>query len=145
MKKAFICLFCASALLAGVSELKAAEEEMLPPPPPHEQTDHRPELRGPEKLADELKLTDEQREQAEKVRREGFEKAKPLMKQMKEIRQKLDEERKANMAEFEKILTPEQKVQFDKIKENMKHRRGPGHKWKKGVRHDRKIMKDIND
>lgn len=144
MNKTLVGLFCAGTLLMSVSELKAAEEEMLPPPPPYEETNRHPGLRGADKLADELGLTEEQRAQAEKIRKEGHEKAKPLMKQMKEIRQKLDEERKTNLAEFEKILTPEQKAQFNQIKEKMKHR-GPGHVWKKKFRHDKKIMKEINN
>ena len=62
-------------------------------------------------------LTAEQQEQADKIRREGQEKIKPLMKEMKDLREKIDAERRANMEEFEKILTPEQKQKLDEMKQ----------------------------
>lgn len=97
------------------------------------------------KMADELKLTAEQQEQAKKVREEGAKKMKPLMKEMKDLREKMDKERRANMEEFEKILTPDQKKKFEEMKEKgpfgkhekggfMKHHKGrPNHKMMKGM------------
>lgn len=97
------------------------------------------------KMAEELSLTDEQQEQAKKIREEGHKKIKPLMDEMREVRQKLDKERKANMEEFEKILTPEQKDKFEKMKEKgpfgkkgkggfKKHHKGrPEHKMMRGM------------
>ena len=70
-----------------------------------------------QKLSQELNLTEEQQEQAKKIRQDGHEKIKPLLKQMKEIRKQMDELRKENMVEFEKILTPKQLEKFNKIKE----------------------------
>ena len=45
---------------------------------------------------------------------------KPLMEQMKELREKMDNMRKENMKAFEEILTPEQKETFAKIKTERK-------------------------
>ena len=49
------------------------------------------------KTAEELGLTQEQQEQAKKIRQEGQEKIKPLMEEMKTLRTKIDSERRANM------------------------------------------------
>lgn len=68
------------------------------------------------KMAEKLNLTKEQQEQAAKIRQEGRKKIEPLMKEMKDLREKIDTERRANMEEFENILTPEQKKSFDEIK-----------------------------
>ena len=83
-----------------------------------------------QKLAERLKLTDEQKTKAEDIRKSGHEKIKPLMKEMKEIRQKMDKVRHENMKEFENILTDEQKSELSKIKaekkaefKNRRHRR----------------------
>lgn len=88
-----------------------------------------------QKLAEELNLSDEQKEMAKKIREDGHKKAEPLMKQMKEIRTQLDNLRKENMKEFEKILTKEQLDKFEKIKEE-----GKNNMMKK--RHHRKPKKD---
>lgn len=48
-------------------------------------------------------LTKEQQEQAEKIRKEGREKLKPLFEEMKDIREKMDKLREDNMLEFEKF------------------------------------------
>ena len=79
-----------------------------------------------EKLAEKLKLTDEQKQMAEKIRENGRAKMKPLFEQKKELHKKMEEVRKENMEEFAKILTPEQKKEFDKMVE---------HKHKKHMRH----------
>lgn len=85
------------------------------------------------KMAEELKLTPEQKTQAEKIRSEGREKMKPLMEDMKAHHEKMEAVRKQNMDEFEKILTPEQKEKFEKIKADRPERmRGRKDKMNKG-------------
>lgn len=68
------------------------------------------------RLADKLNLTAEQQKKAEQIRKAGQEKIKPLLDEMMQLRQKIDKERRANMEEFENILTPEQKAAFEKLK-----------------------------
>ena len=68
------------------------------------------------RLADKLNLTNEQQQKAEQIRKSGQAKIKPLLDEMMELRQKIDKERRANMEEFENILTPEQKTAFEKLK-----------------------------
>ena len=70
-----------------------------------------------ERMAKDLGLTAEQRQKADELRKKSQEKIKPLMDEMKDLREKIDAERKANMEEFEDILTPEQKQKFEEIKE----------------------------
>lgn len=67
------------------------------------------------KMAKDLNLTKEQQEKAEKIRLDGRKKIKPLMKKMLKLRKEIDNERKENMEEFMKILTPEQKDKFEKM------------------------------
>lgn len=149
--------FLLSALLASTvmfsGAVKAAEKETAVPAADkqiemvkhHEGFDKDFHEKMAKKMAQDLGLTQEQQEQAKKIREEGVKKMKPLMKEMKEIRQKMDKERRANMEEFEKILTPEQKDKFEKLKENSpfgkkgrggfrKHHKGrPNHKMMKGM------------
>jgi len=114
---------------------------MPPPPPQIEQGDHlknmeRHHEKREQKLADELKLTDEQRTKTKEMRKAAREKMKPIMDEMKKLREKMDNIRNDNMKEFEKLLTPEQKETFTKIKEERKakfekirgkHHFGPHH------------------
>ena len=72
-------------------------------------------LKVANKIAEDLKLTAEQQRRAEEIRQQGRQEIEPLMKQMKELREKMDEKRRANMEEFEKILTPEQKAKFEEL------------------------------
>ncbi len=69
-----------------------------------------------EKLADDLNLTDEQRQKAKEINENGRKEMEPMMEEMKNIREKMDTKRQENMQEFEKILTPEQKAKFDNMK-----------------------------
>lgn len=80
-----------------------------------------------EKIAKDLNLTEEQQAKAKEIREEGRKDIEPLMQEMKDLREKMDTKRKANMEEFEKILTPEQKAKFEEMK-NKK----PAHDFKKG-------------
>lgn len=140
MNKKYLMMFTAAALVMSSFSVSAEEKKELPPfdgAPHHERTDVRKDRRMPpnpekmaEKLADDLGLTEAQREQAKQIRENGHKQVKPLMDQMRDIREKMDELRKENMEEFEKILTPEQQEKFAKIKEQMrpKHRgSGPRH------------------
>ena len=95
-------------------------------------------------------LTKEQQEQAEKIRKEGREKLKPLFEEMKDIREKMDKLREDNMLEFEKILTPEH---YEKLKdiiarhhEEMK-KRHEASKARHDMRRDRheKKLHDVHD
>lgn len=132
-------MFTAAALVMASFSVNAQEAPQLPPPPHHEGMDAPmpPKMHHGRKdrLADELKLTDTQRQQAEKIRKEGWEKVKPLMDQMRDLREKMDEMRENNMKEFEKILTPEQKTEFNKIKTERKAHKS----WKKMHKGDRGV------
>ena len=134
MKKILLSAVCASVLTLSSFGVNAQEPKDMPLPPPHH--DEMPMPRGEhgprphmdkekmmqhhEKFAKELGLTEEQKAQAKKIREEGREKVKPLMDEMKQLRQKMDELRKQNMEEFAKILTPEQKTKLEKIKAEKK-------------------------
>ena len=122
--------FILSALLTSTimfsGTLKAAENDMTVPPPAHEHVEMGKAFKGfdkdfhekmAKKMATDLNMTEEQQAQAKKIREDGRIKIKPLMDQMKDLREKIDTERRANMEEFEKILTPEQKKKFDEMKE----------------------------
>lgn len=154
MNKVLLSAILASTVMfSGV--VKAAENDM-PLPPSQEQAETLKHHKGfdknfhekmAKKMAQDLGLTEEQQEQAKKIREDGIKKMKPLMEEMRALRQKMDKERKANMEEFEKILTPEQKDKFEKIKE-----RGPfGKKGKFGFRKHHKgsphhkMMKDVKE
>ena len=108
MNKFIIPVLCCSTILFSTSNLNAKE----PPKPvvPHniEQIHHhKPDL------AKRLNLSEEQKNKADVIRARGREEMKKLHQKMQEIRQ-------SNMEEFEKILTPEQKEEFEKIKSELK-------------------------
>ncbi len=118
MKKIYLSVLCGTALLCGAANVQAKPEHMERPRPEHVQ-------RMEKNLAEKLKLTDAQKVQAEKIRKDG-------RAEMKKMHEKMQELRKANMAAFEEILTPEQKAEFEKIKAEhktgkMKGRHGPKH------------------
>lgn len=128
MKKTLI-LLCASVFMLTAWTVQAAEKPEDMPPPQKER------IAPPEqRLADDLGLSDEQKAQAEKLRTDSREKMKPLFEQMKELRAKMDELRKENMAAFEELLTPEQKNRFDQMKKD--HPRPPHRR--KGPHWDRR-------
>lgn len=140
MNKLMLSLCCAAVLSVSATNASAVPHEEMLPPPPHEEGMkglHRGdwkkfEQKMADKLADRLNLTQEQRAQAEKIRKEGREKVKPLFEEMKQIREKMDKLREDNMLEFEKILTPEQKSKLDEIKAERKA-------------HHEKMMKERHD
>ena len=143
MKKIYLTLLCATALTFA-SHLASAQDNITMPMPPHaihhnNGTQHNIEKhheKMAKKLAEELKLTDEQQAKSRQMRKAAREKIKPLLDEMRAIREKLDAIRKDNMKDFEALLTPEQKEVFAKIKaerkvkfEKMKAKRphGPHH------------------
>ena len=73
------------------------------------------------KIAEDLGLSAEQQEQAKAIHEQGRKDIEPLMEEMKALREKMDAKRRANMEEFEKILTPEQKAKFEELKKNAPH------------------------
>lgn len=81
-------------------------------------------------MAEELELTEEQRNIAEQIREKGREDVRPLMEEMSQLREKIDNMRKQNMEQFEQILTDEQKEKFEKIKER---ERKPRHQMMRGM------------
>lgn len=118
MNKMFCHCFAASSSAWGPRPFmpSQAEEGMLPPPPPAHEMPHKVRKEMADKFAKDLGLTEEQKAQADKIRKDGREKMEPLMKEMKTLREKMDKLREDNMKDFEKILTPEQKDKLDKIK-----------------------------
>ena len=118
MKKMLVTAVCL-AVLSGSVNIAAAQ--------PAEPGNDRPrvEMQNRPPLSEKLSLTDEQKAQADKIREEGREKMKPLIDEQRALREKMDAVRKANMEEFEKILTPEQKKVFDEMKLRKGPRPGP--------------------
>ncbi len=80
------------------------------------------------KIAEDLELTDEQLKKAEDIHTKGRQEMEPLMDEMKNLRARMDTKRRANMEEFENILTPQQKEKFENMK---KHRQ----QMKKDMQH----------
>lgn len=123
MKKSLLMLLCATSMVLGATAVSAQDAKLdRPMPPRHEKMrDH---------LGKKLNLTEEQEAKAKALREDGFKKMKPLMEEMKTLREKMDQLRKDDMKAFEEILTPEQKAEFDKIKAERKPRHDKG--FKKG-------------
>ena len=134
MNKKFLLMFTATALTLSAFNASATEEKALPPMDNIPKMEHMEKHKFPKpevmeaKLADKLGLSTEQRAKAKTIREAGHKKVKPLMKEMKELREKMDKLRHENMEEFEKILTPEQKKKFEELKKGMKNK--PHHKHK---------------
>ena len=139
MNKKFLLMFTATALTFSAFTTFADDNKPLPPMEDMPKIEHmgkhmplKPEVMEA-KLADKLGLSSEQREKAKAIREAGHKKIKPLMQEMKTLREKMDKLRHENMEEFEKILTPDQKKKFSEIKEQMKKhhsdfRKGRGHR-----------------
>ena len=96
-----------------------------------------------EKLAEDLNLSDAQRQSAQEINEKGRKEIEPLMEEMKNTRAKMDEKRQQNMQEFEKILTPEQKEKFESLKKEYKEKfmrgehEGKDMPWRKKKMNDR--------
>ena len=137
MKKLSLILLCATALTYNATMVNAQDNITMPTPQQNEQRikdmkQHHEKMEN--KLADKLKLTEEQRAKAKQMREDSRKKIKPLMKELKEIRKKIDDIRKENMKDFEEILTPEQKAEFEKHKLERKEH------YKKFKKHHRKPL-----
>lgn len=131
MKKYLLATVCALTVIMS-SNVQAQEKADEPQPLPqveHRMKGHRDDMQN--KLADKLQLTEEQREQAKKIHEEGREKMKPLMEEGKALHKKMDKLRQENMGEFEKILTDDQKEEFEKMKKEFRkefHHKKPHHR-----------------
>ncbi|MBQ9235572.1 MAG: Spy/CpxP family protein refolding chaperone [Alphaproteobacteria bacterium] len=131
MKKYLLTSICAAVLALSAFNVSADEGKAdmdRPEPPKHEMKMQKMH----DDLADKLKLTDEQREKAKKIHEEGRAKMKPLMDEGRELHEKMDKLRKENMAEFEAILTDEQKAELEKIKKDHKGKMRHNHQRKDG-------------
>ena len=128
MNKKLLLMFTATALTLSAFTASATDEKTLPPMDNMPKLEHMERHMPPKpevmeaKLADKLGLSAEQKEKTKIIREAGHKKVKPLMKEMKELRHKMDKLRHENMEEFEKILTPEQKNKFEELKKEMKNK-----------------------
>ena len=120
-KQFFCCAVAAGILLSGAA--MAQKPVVISNPQAEQGVEHKfakfdkeHHEKMAKRLADKLSLTEEQQQKAEQIRKSGQEKIKPLLDEMMELRKKIDKERRANMEEFENILTPEQKTAFEKLK-----------------------------
>lgn len=127
-------LLATSVISSGVLSVEAYAEDAAPEMPKFEQAFNPEQMRQKmqQKMADELGLTAEQQKQAEALSEKSKAEMEPLMKEMKDIREKMDAKRRANMEEFEKILTPEQKEKFEALKHKGPHH---GEGWGKFPHH----------
>ena len=118
MKRLLLTAVCVSVLSSGILCAEAK--------PFHADADNRPrhEMKMHDDLADRLKLTDEQKAQADRIREDGRKKMEPLMQERRALHERMEKLRKENMEEFEKILTPEQKEEFAKLKQHRGPRQG---------------------
>ncbi len=125
-------IISAGALTANIT---LAQEENTPELPKIEHKIDRAEMhkKMAEKIAKDLNLSEEQQQKAKEIRENGKKEIEPLMKEMKDVREKMDAKRRTNMQEFENILTPEQKAKFEELKKNApkpsnrSHFKGPHH------------------
>ena len=130
MNKIMLSVLLSSTVMfssvVGATEVK----KPMMPPVEHMQMDKIHHGQMAKKMAEDLGLTQEQQEQAKKVREKGQEEIKPLMEEMKALREKIDAKRKANMEEFEKILTEDQKKKFGEMKGNSPFGKAKPHMFK---------------
>lgn len=94
MNKTLACVLMATLAIIGVAEAK-------------------------HKTMEELNLTAQQREEAEQIFAKTHEKMEELRAQEREIKEKMHRVHEEGMAEFEKILTPEQKANLHQYKKEM--------------------------
>ncbi len=132
MKKILMTAVCLTVLGLGAVNVRAGDVKDVSANMPkaemmradrHIKKPH--DLNMQDRLAERLKLTDEQKKQSEEIREAGREKMKPLIEENKKIRVRMDEVRRQNMQEFENILTDEQKAEFKKFQEERKGPRRP--------------------
>lgn len=129
MKHNFLALLLAGTVISAgftCSTPSFAADE--PGPAPEMRHERNPEERHQEmakRMAEKLGLTAEQQEKARAIHEKGRAEIEPLMKEMKALREKMDAKRRANMEEFERILTPEQKAKFEALKKDPPRRPEP--------------------
>ncbi|MBR2299278.1 MAG: hypothetical protein IJ870_01730 [Alphaproteobacteria bacterium] len=134
MKHNFLSLILAGTIISGTS-LSAntvfAQENLPAEAPKMEHHFNREDFQKKmaEKIAKDLNLTPEQQEQAAAIREAGKQEIEPMMNEMNALRERIDAKRRANMEEFENILTPEQKEKFEQIKQ-----KAPRHNFRGGIR-----------
>jgi len=125
MKHSLLSILLAGTVLSGgalYAVANAAENQSADMPKiEHEFNREEMHKKMAEKMAKDLDLTEAQKEQAKAIREKGKKEIEPLMDEMKNLREKMDEKRRANMQEFEQILTPEQKAKFEELKKNAPH------------------------
>lgn len=124
MKHSFLTTLLIATIVSGTALYANAQTPTDMPDHPaieHKFNHEEMQKKMTEKLTKELGLTDEQQEQSKAIHDKGKADMEPLMKEMKDLREKMDAVRKANMEEFEKILTPEQKQKFEEMKSKGPH------------------------
>lgn len=140
-----------SILIAFSAYSNAFAEAAANPAEPAQQTErmprHHKEMRKrpePEKMDKFLDLSDEQKAKAKEIREQSRKQIEPLMKEMKDLREKMDKIREADMKKFEALLTPEQKAKLEARKQHHekefkggKDRRFPPRDFKDFPKHDK--------
>jgi len=123
MKKTFLSILLGATIISAGAFCVNAQTPDTPDMPKIEHKINHEEMRQKmqNKIAEDLGLTAEQQEQAKAIHEKGKAEIEPLMKEMKALREKMDAKRRANMEEFEKILTPDQKAKFEELKKNAPH------------------------
>lgn len=149
MKHKFLSILLAGTVLSGsgfYATAKAVDlENNARPKQEHQFNREEMHKKMALKMNEELNLTEAQQKEAKAIREKGQKDIAPLMDEMKALREKIDAKRRANMEEFEKILTPEQKEKFEAMKANapkpdFKNFSGKfDHHGPKGPRADRKV------
>jgi len=118
MKHNFLSLMLVGTIVSAsaITANTVFAEENLPPKIEHKFNREDFQKKMSEKIAADLNLTEEQQAKAKEIREAGKKEIMPLMDEMNALREKIDAKRRANMEEFEKILTPEQKAKFEEMK-----------------------------
>ena len=129
MKYKFLSLILASTIISAgtLSATNTSAQENIPSDAlkfEHQFTKEDFQKKMAEKIAKQLDLTAEQQAQAAEIREKGKKEIEPLIKEMKALREKIDAKRRANMEEFEDILTSDQKTKFDEMKKNAPQHHG---------------------
>ena len=131
MKKFLLYAFAISLSLAGVNaaEQNADVTVNLDKKPPCVQKMHKERINREKAFEQKLGLTEEQKVKAKELRKQGFEKIKPVMDQIKAKRQEVDAIKKSRIAvadqekkiaEIDKELKTLEKQAHEIRKENMK-------------------------
>jgi Spy/CpxP family protein refolding chaperone len=133
MKKTFLSILLSATIISSGAFCANAQTPDMPEQPKieHKMDFEKMHQKMQQKIAEDLGLSAEQQEQAKAIHEKGKAEIEPLMKEMKALRAKMDEKRRANMEEFEQILTPDQKVKFEELKTKAPHHgmhKDKGHK-----------------